>query len=128
MKKIVLFLMTALLATSLQAKEVKTMVCMTSDMAPNVDIRVELEKDSAVVKLILFGYDVDVAPTDGPATTVTLKEARDLLNGNAQISFINENNDQVWIVMEKHNGTIAIPNGDRLSVFTIDNCHVQSER
>ena len=72
----------------------------------------------------MFGYDVDTAPTEGLATQVTLKEAKALLAGNGQIPFYNENNDQLWIILQKRSGTLAIPTGENLTIFTINNCKV----
>ena len=122
MKKILLILSMVTLFASVAQAKVKTMTCQTFDDAPNVDIRVELGKSSAVVKLIMFGNDVEKIPVDGLATKVTLKEAKALLAGNGMIPFYNEKNDQLWVVLQKHSGTLAIPTGEALTVFTIDNC------
>jgi hypothetical protein len=111
-----------LMVASISVAEVKTLTCMTNDMSPNVDIRVETGRENAVVKLIMFGNDVDQAPTDGLSQVVSLEEAKNLLAGNGILAFYNDANDKLVVILKDGNGTIAISSGENVQIVQIDNC------
>lgn len=117
MKKLIL--MSLLLFSGLLRAEVKTLTCQTSDLSPNVDIRLEFGEKTAVVKLIVFGNEEEEIPTDGPSKIVSLKTAKKILGGNALI-FIGP----YLLYMENGSGTVTSKYKGELDTFDINNCKV----
>ena len=119
MKKAILALTLALAFSTAQA-EFKTMTCITDDMSPNVDIKIDLGLDEAAVTLILFGNDVDEVPSTGPSIKVNLEDAYNLINGNGLMSF---NNNQLILNLKDSSGTIKTSNGEEVKEFKLEACH-----
>lgn len=106
---------------------VKTLVCVTSEMSPNIDIRIEFAKDGAVVKLIDFGSDVSEAPTDGWSSKVTLQEAQDLIKGNAAMAFtdsrgVRKNENGKLLALKGGSGYVSLPFRGTTTVHAVTGC------